>query len=128
MKRVTGIGGIFFKARDAAALQAWYKIHLGIDVQPWGGTSFDWSDSTGKPTGGTTVWSIHPADSDLYAPSNEPFMINYRVEDLYAVVSALKAEGCNVLDKIDDSEYGKFAWVIDPEGNKIELWQPPIGQ
>jgi len=128
MRRVTGIGGIFFKAKDAPALQAWYKRHLGVDVQPWGGTAFTWTDSHGKPTGGTTVWSIGPENGDQFAPSKSSFMVNYRVEDVRAVVTALKAEGCNVLDKIDDSEYGKFAWVIDPEGNKVELWQPPAGQ
>lgn len=128
MKRVTGIGGIFFKAKDAPALQAWYKRHLGIDVQEWGGTAFSWNDSNDKPTGGTTIWAVSSDKSDQFAPSQAPFMINYRVEDLHAVVAALKAEGCNVLDKIDESEYGKFAWVIDPEGNKVELWQPPLGQ
>jgi predicted enzyme related to lactoylglutathione lyase len=128
MKRVTGIGGIFFKAKDADTLRAWYKEHLGIDVQNWGGTAFTWTDANGNPTGGMTVWSVAPETSNQFAPSNAPFMINYRVEDLYAVVAALKAEGCNVLDKIDDSDYGKFAWVIDPEGNKVELWQPPAGQ
>ena len=128
MKRVTGIGGIFFKAKDADTLRAWYKEHLGIDVQNWGGTAFTWTDADGNPTGGMTVWSVAPETSNQFAPSNAPFMINYRVEDLYAVVAALKAEGCNVLDKIDDSDYGKFAWVIDPEGNKVELWQPPAGQ
>ena len=128
MKRVTGIGGIFFKAKDAPALQEWYKQHLGIDVQNWGGTAFTWTDSDGKPTGGMTVWSVFPEASNHFAPSNAPFMVNYRVEDLQAVITALKAEGCNVLDKIDDSEYGKFGWVIDPEGNKVELWQPPAGQ
>ena len=128
MKRVTGIGGIFFQAKDAPALQAWYKRHLGVDVQEWGGTAFRWTDSDGKPTGGTTVWSVSAKEDDQFAPSKAPFMVNYRVDDLHAVVAALKAEGCNVLDKIDDSEYGKFAWVIDPEGNKVELWQPPAGQ
>jgi predicted enzyme related to lactoylglutathione lyase len=128
MKRVTGIGGIFFKAKDAAALQAWYKRHLGIDVQEWGGTAFNWADSEGNATGGSTIWSIGSNDGDQFAPSQAPFMINYRVEDLYALVEALKQEGCNVLEKIDDSEFGKFAWVIDPEGNKVELWQPPEGQ
>ena len=128
MKRVTGIGDIFFKAKDAPALQEWYKQHLGIDVQNWGGTAFTWTDADGNPTGGMTVWSVAPETSNQFAPSNASFMINYRVEDLYAVVAALKAEGCNVLDKIDDSDYGKFAWVIDPEGNKVELWQPPAGQ
>lgn len=127
MKRVTGIGGIFFKAKDPKALCAWYKLHLGIDVQSWGGAAFDWTDADGKPTGGTTAWSISPDDSDTYAPSRASFMVNYRVEDVHALVAALKEEGCNVLEKIDESEYGKFAWVIDPEGNKVELWQPPVG-
>ena len=128
MKRVTGIGGIFFKAKDAPALQAWYKRHLGIDVQTWGGIAFRWADSDGQPIAGSTIWSISPEDSDQFAPSDAPFMINYRVDDLHAVVEALKAEGCNVLDKIEESEFGRFAWVIDPEGNKVELWQPPDGQ
>ncbi len=128
MKRVTGIGGIFFYAKDAPALQAWYKRHLGIDVQDWGGTAFSWADSEGKPSGGMTVWSVFPRESAHFAPSESPFMINYRVEDLLALVKVLKAEGCEVLDKIDESDYGKFGWVIDPEGNKVELWEPPEGQ
>ncbi len=128
MKRVTGIGGIFFKAKDAPALRAWYQKHLGIDVQEWGGTAFTWTDGNGKPTGGMTVWNIGTQDGEPYAPSKSSFMINYRVEDLHALVATLKAEGCQVLDKIEESEYGKFAWVMDPEGNKVELWQPPDGQ
>lgn len=128
MKRVTGIGGIFFTAQDAPALQAWYKRHLGIDVQPWGGTAFTWTDAAGKPVGGTTIWSVGPAAGAPFAPGKAPFMVNYRVEDVRALVQVLRDEGCNVLDKIDDSEYGVFAWVIDPEGNKVELWQPPAGQ
>ena len=128
MKRVTGIGGIFFKAKDAPALQAWYKLHLGIEVQEWGGAAFTWTDSDGKPAGGTTIWSVGASDSDQFAPSSATFMINYRVEDLHGLVALLRQEGCNVLEKIDESEYGKFAWVMDPEGNKVELWQPPPGQ
>ena len=128
MRRVTGIGGVFFKAKDAPALQAWYKRHLGIDVQAWGGAAFSWSDADGKPTAGTTIWSVAPTESKQFAPNHASFMINYRVEDLHGIVKVLKEEGCNVLDKIDESEYGKFAWVIDPEGNKVELWQPPFGQ
>jgi predicted enzyme related to lactoylglutathione lyase len=128
VNRVTGIGGIFFKAKDAPALRAWYKEHLGIDVQSWGGTAFTWSDADGKPIGGTTVWSISPEATKSFEPSGASFMVNYRVEDLHALIAALKAEGCNVLDKVDDSEFGKFGWVIDPEGNKVELWQPPAGQ
>jgi hypothetical protein len=110
MKLVTGIGGIFFKAKDAPALQPWSKPHLGIDVQEWGGTAFTWTDGQGKPFAGTTIWSIGSAEGDQFAPSTAALMVNY------------------VLDKIDDPEYGKFAWVSDPEGNKVELWQPPDGQ
>ena len=128
MNRVTGIGGIFFKAKDPKAMQAWYKRHLGIDVQVWGGTVFSWTDADGKPAGGSTVWSIADADSDSFSPSAAPFMVNYRVADVRALLEALREEGCNVLDKFDDSEYGKFGWVIDPEGNKVELWEPPAGQ
>lgn len=128
MKRVTGIGGIFFNSPDPTELTSWYKTHLGIDVQAWGGTAFTWTDAEGKPTAGTTIWSVGNAASNTFAPSSAPFMVNYRVDDLHALVAALREEGCNVLEKIDDSEYGKFAWVIDPDGNKVELWQPPAGQ
>jgi predicted enzyme related to lactoylglutathione lyase len=128
MKRATGIGGIFFKAKDAPALRAWYKQHLGIDVQSWGGAAFDWTDDDGKPVAGTTAWTINSADSDHFAPSAATFMVNYRVHDLKALMRALRDEGCNVLDKIDESDFGKFGWVIDPEGNKVELWEPPAGQ
>ena len=128
MKRVTGVGGIFFLAKDPVALRAWYKQHLGIDVQEWGGTAFKWADEAGNPTTGTTVWSIGGPSGDYFAPSKAPFMINYRVPDLAALLDALRKEGCNVLEKSDDSEYGKFGWVIDPEGNKIELWQPNPGE
>jgi predicted enzyme related to lactoylglutathione lyase len=85
-------------------------------------------DQDGKPTTGTTIWSIGSADGDYFAPSRSSFMINYRVADLHGVLQALRSEGCNVLEKVDDSEYGKFGWVMDPEGNKVELWQPPEGQ
>jgi predicted enzyme related to lactoylglutathione lyase len=125
MKRVTGIGGIFFQAKDPVRLRAWYKTHLGIDVQDWGGAVFTWTDGGGNPMKGSTVWSIAAADGDAFAPSKSPYMINYRVDDLAALLEALRAEDCNVLDKTDDSEHGKFGWVIDPEGNKVELWQPP---
>jgi len=128
MKRVTGIGGIFFHAKDPATLRAWYKKHLGIDVQSWGGAAFTWADDAGNPVKGTTAWSIGAADNNHFAPSKATFMVNYRVDDLAALLEALRAEGCNVLDKMDDSEYGKFGWVIDPEGNKVELWQPPAGE
>ena len=87
-----------------------------------------WTDAAGNPTSGTTAWLIGPADGKQFAPSKSTFMVNYRVEDLDALLQSLRDEGCNVLEKTDDSEYGKFGWVMDPEGNKVELWQPPAGQ
>ena len=89
---------------------------------------FEWIDAQGKPTAGATAWNISDAAGDDYAPSTASFMVNYRVADLHELVAALKNEGCNVLEKIEESDYGKFAWVMDPEGNKVELWQPPSGQ
>jgi predicted enzyme related to lactoylglutathione lyase len=128
MERVTGIGGIFFHARDPVTLRAWYREHLGIDVQDWGGTAFVWAGADGNPVKGSTIWSIDAADSEHFAPSTSPFMINYRVADLATLLQALREEGCEVLGETDDSEYGKFGWAVDPEGNKVELWQPPAGQ
>ncbi len=128
MRRVTGIGGIFFKSKDPKALGDWYKTHLGIDVADWGGAAFRWAGPD-NPTGiGTTIWSPFKDDTAYFAPSTAPFMINYRVEDLDGVLSALRAEGVKVEDKVEESEYGKFGWVVDPEGNKLELWEPPAGQ
>jgi predicted enzyme related to lactoylglutathione lyase len=127
MKRVTGIGGIFLTAKDPVALRAWYKAHLGIDVQEWGGAAFRWADDSGKPVGGTTIWSVG-GGGDYFAPSKSAFMVNYRVANLSSLLQALRDEGCEVLDKKDDPEYGKFGWVMDPEGNKVELWEPPEGQ
>jgi len=127
MKRVTGIGGIFIKARDPDALRAWYRDHLGLDVSEWGGVAFRWNADNPAAVG-TTIWSLFKQDSDYFAPSTAPFMVNYRVDDLHAVLAALREEGCNVDEKVDESEYGKFGWVVDPEGNKVELWQPPEGQ
>lgn len=126
MKRVTGIGGVFIRAKDPAKLRSWYKTHLGIDVQAWGGAAFRWVDSVGAPVKGTTTWTVN--DGSYFAPSNASFMINYRVADLHQLLKALREEGCNVLEKVDESEFGKFGWVIDGEGNKVELWQPPEGK
>lgn len=128
MKRVTGIGGVFFKSRDPKALGAWYKTHLGIDVQPWGGASFDWNGPDNPGGVGTTVWSLFPADTRYLAPSAAAFMVNYRVADLAALLEVLRSEGVQVEGKVEESEFGKFGWVIDPEGNKLELWQPPDGK
>lgn len=128
MKRVTGVGGIFFKARDPGALRAWYRDHLGIDVQDWGGAAFPWTDDAGNATTGSTIWSISGNDNDYFAPSPSAFMINYRVAHLAALLETLRKEGCEVIDKTDSSEFGKFGWVMDPEGNKVELWEPPSGR
>jgi len=127
MARVTGIGGVFFKARDDKALREWYRTHLGLDVSPWGGVTFLWRDGEASGREGSTVWTIFPASSDYFGPDDKPFMINYRVDDLALVLRELRAEGCDVEEKIDESEFGKFGWVRDPEGNRVELWEPPPG-
>ena len=128
MKRVTGIGGVFFKAKDPKALGAWYRDHLGIPLEDWGGAAFAWNSPDNPGGTGTTVWNPFAADTAYFAPSAAPFMINYRVDDLDALLAALRSEGCDVDDRTDDSEYGKFGWVMDPEGNRSELWQPPEGK
>lgn len=125
MKRVIGIGGIFFKARDPVALRAWYQKHLGIPVESWGGTAFMSTDAAGQPAPGMTIWTIHGSSGDTYAPSASPFMVNYRVADVHALVRVLGEEGCQLVGTVEESDYGKFAWVLDPEGNKVELWEPP---
>ena len=126
MKRVTGIGGIFIRAQDPARLRSWYKTHLGIEVQEWGGAAFRWVDAAGAPAKGTTVWSV--GDGSHFTPSNATFMVNYRVADLRGLLKQLREEGCQVLEKVEESEFGVFGWVMDPEGNKVELWQPPEGE
>lgn len=123
MKRVTGIGGIFFKAADPKALSAWYRDHLGLDTSDWGGALFPWGGEGSAK--GMTIWSPFAQDTDYMAPSTASFMINFRVDDLDALLTVLRTEGCNVLERTETSEQGKFGWVIDPEGNKVELWQPP---
>jgi predicted enzyme related to lactoylglutathione lyase len=125
MQRVTGIGGIFIKARDPERLRAWYRDHLGIDVQDWGGAVFRWQTPERPEPEGSTTWSVFAEDSDYFAPSRARFMVNYRVDDLDAVLAALRAEGCEVDERIEASEFGRFGWVMDPEGNRVELWQPP---
>jgi predicted enzyme related to lactoylglutathione lyase len=127
MRRVTGIGGVFFKAKDPKALGEWYLRHLGLPVEAWGGAAFRWADD--NPNGaGTTIWSPFKDDTDYFAPSAAPFMVNFRVADLHALLAALREEGCDVQDKVEESEFGKFGWVVDPEGNKLELWEPPAGK
>ncbi len=122
MAKVTGIGGVFLKAEDPEKLYAWYEKHLGI-CRKDGYVAFSWAEGESPDQPGMTVWSLFPKQSDYFSPSASPFMINYRVDDLDGLVEALKADGVEVA-KREDHEYGRFAWVVDPEGNKIELWEP----
>lgn len=128
MKRVTGVGGIFFKSKDPKGLGEWYRAHLGMNVEEWGGVSFRWASPENPSGTGTTIWSPFEEDTAYFAPSQASFMINFRVTDLEALLAVLRSEGCAVDDRVEESEYGKFGWVMDPEGNRIELWQPPAGQ
>ncbi|SIQ49146.1 hypothetical protein SAMN05421546_1285 [Solilutibacter tolerans] len=125
MERVTGIGGIFFKSSNPKSLGDWYKKHLGLDVTDWGGALFRWGGD--GSTRGTTVWSPFSEDTTYMEPGKSPFMINFRVADLESLLAALRSEGCTVMEKSESSEQGKFGWVIDLDGNKIELWEPAPG-
>ncbi len=124
-QRVRGIGGVFWKATDPAALQAWYVERLGLPLDHTGVTVLQWRDTDGSP--GSTVVAPFPADTTYFAPSDAPFMFNFRVADLDAMLEQLRGDGCLVLDRIEEMEFGRFGWVIDPEGNKIELWEPVAG-
>ena len=119
--RVTGIGGIFFKARNPEALARWYREHLGISIEGMVAL-FAWRSGKDGKRVGHTVWSIFPADTSYFGQDDASFMINYRVKDLDAVMTALRKEGVTVDAKIEELEYGRFGWVVDPEGNRIELW------
>ena len=132
MERVTGIGGIFFKARDPKQMMAWYSKHLGIGAKSDEGTGetyaeFTWHDPDNPQLPGSTVWALFPHDTRYFDPSASPFMVNYRVADLDALLVQLRAEGVHVEDHIEDYEHGRFGWITDPEGNRIELWEPPTG-
>ena len=125
MERVMGIGGIFFKSRNKPALLTWYRTHLGVPVEDaWGGANFAWAEHD-RHGDAHTVWSPFASDSDYFAPSTKDFMINLRVRDLDAMLAQLRAKGCDVDGRVEDGEDGKFGWVMDPEGNRGELWKPP---
>jgi predicted enzyme related to lactoylglutathione lyase len=125
MKRVTGIGGIFFKTKDPAKIKAWYGKHLGLPVDEYG-ASFKWLEVDNKDaeTPALTAWSPFKDDTKYFAPSEKPFMFNYRVENLVELLKLLKEEGVEVVGEMQEFPYGKFGWIMDPEGNKIELWEP----
>ena len=126
MTRVTGIGGIFFKSDDPKKLYEWYEAHLGIQREPHGsGSIFEWRDLNDPNQTGTTIWSVFPRSTKHFGDSRNNFMINYRVDDLDGLLDELKKKGVEVGPRPEDSEYGRFAWITDPEGNRIELWEPP---
>jgi predicted enzyme related to lactoylglutathione lyase len=126
MKYVTGIGGIFFKAEDPEKLGEWYRKHLGLEVEEYGGVTFREDQSTAAPKRQAyTVWSPFAADTEYFAPSQKPFMINFRVTDLDALLAELRRDGVTVDERAEKSEFGNFGWAMDPEGNRIELWEPP---
>jgi len=123
MKRVTSLGGIFFKCKDPDKMKDWYRQHLGIQAGQYG-TSFEWRKTDRPDEKGYTAWSTFKEDTKYFDPSPKPYMINYRVENLEWLVGELKKEGVQVVDEIETYEYGKFVHIMDPEGNKIELWEP----
>ena len=123
IKKVTGIGGIFFKCKDPKAVREWYQKHLGLNTNQYGSV-FEWYQGADSTKKGFTQWSPFKETTKYFEPSTKDFMINYRVEDLTALVCELKKNGVTVLDTIESVEYGKFVHILDPEGNKIELWQP----
>jgi predicted enzyme related to lactoylglutathione lyase len=125
VKRVTGIGGIFFKADNPKKLYEWYEKHLGIKSEPGVGAMLHWREDENPERRGMTILALFEKHSKYFEPSTAPFMLNYRVDDLDALLEALRAEGVAIDPKREDHDYGKFAWITDPEGNKIELWEPP---
>lgn len=126
MARVTGIGGVFFRAReDSRALAAWYEKHLGMNPESFGGVILNWQDDTADDKG-LTVWHVAEKDSEWFSPSKSPFMINYRIDDMAGMIEQLKRGGVDILQGPESHENGKFAWIMDPEGNKVELWEPRL--
>ena len=124
MAKVTGIGGIFFKSRhDNAALAAWYQKHLGMPLESWGGAILRWPEDTASDKG-LTVWHVAEKDTQWFSPSDAALMINYRVDDLDGLIAQLQREGIKIVGGPESHENGKFAWIMDPDGNKVELWEP----
>jgi predicted enzyme related to lactoylglutathione lyase len=124
MRRVTGLGGMFFRSRDPKKTAEWYRRHLGIDAADWGGFAFRWREPERPEEVGYTVWSAFPEDTKYFAPSEHAFMFNFRVADLEGLIAALREEGVEVVGEISEEPNGKFAWILDAEGRKVELWEP----
>jgi predicted enzyme related to lactoylglutathione lyase len=126
-KRVTGIGGIFFKAQDPKKLGQWYQQHLDIEIEAEATAStFRWREKDNPEQTGATVWGLFPKETTYFGDKDRAFMINYRVENLEKLLEILKSEGVQVVKPLVNTEQGRFAWIIDPEGNRIELWQAPV--
>ncbi len=123
MKRVTGIGGVFFKCKDPKATTAWYQKHLGLDTNPYGAT-FEWYENPESKTKAQTQWTPFAENTKYFEPSTKDFMINYRVENLESLIVELKKEGVTIVDKMETFDYGKFVHILDAEGNKVQLWEP----
>ncbi|MGC4034926.1 MAG: VOC family protein [Chitinophagaceae bacterium] len=123
MKKVTGIGGIFFKCKDPNKVKEWYKTHLGVDANQYG-ANFEWRQAEDPSKKGSTQWTPFAETTKYFEPSGKDFMINYRVENLEALVEQLKEEGVTIVDKIESYDFGKFIHIVDVEGNKVELWEP----
>lgn len=125
MKRVTGLGGVFFKTSDPQKMKDWYQQHLGMKMDAYGHT-FQWLelDHREATTPASTIWSPFKNDSTYFSPSEKPFMLNYRVENLVELLKVLREEGVTIVGEMQEYSYGKFGWILDPDGNKIELWEP----
>ena len=124
MAKVTGIGGVFFKSTDDhQKLAAWYSQNLGIQLEPWGGAILKWTDDKSED-GGLTVWHVAEKNTEWFSPSPSSFMINYRIDNLSDMLAQLKQNGVEILKGPESDEHGKFAWILDPDGNKVELWEP----
>jgi predicted enzyme related to lactoylglutathione lyase len=125
MERVTGLGGIFFKANDPDRLQSWYQQHLGLEPTTEGVVKLEWREAESPERKGYTVWAPFAKDTHYFDPSTASFMVNFRVANLDRMLAQLRRAGATVDERIEESEYGRFGWVLDPEGNRIELWEPP---
>lgn len=123
MKKVTGIGGVFFKCKNPKKMTEWYQKHLGLETNPYGAT-FEWYEDSEKTQKAQTQWTPFPEDTDYFGSSKQNYMINYRVENLEKLVEELQKEGVTIVDKIETFDYGKFVHILDAEGNRVQLWEP----